>query len=228
MALPDSYWKLGDDQYTCVSPPGYEKDPAVTAAIHVFDPGMIPIWRVQLWRFPGSTEVTRVVHHGIGRYYPVPRYIRKPFRVELPADAHSEPPNFLDAILEDDSTLQYKKGGPGGYIPWDWHLYRWCRGMFDQMTVEKWEDRQRKREDRRQVEIARSLEEIEYKRKQIEPYLMKKAAEISDGDWSRYLEYAWGIGKKDKLKAPKPYVFLGRSPRHEQTYGRVAPAQGVE
>ena len=69
--------QIGDDRYSCVAPPGFEKDPEVTAAIREFDPGIVPIWRIQRWRFPGERHETLVVHHGIGRYYPYPRQDRK-------------------------------------------------------------------------------------------------------------------------------------------------------
>ena len=221
----DHYWRVAPDQYTCVSPPGYEKDPAVTAAIREFDPGLIPVWRVQLWRFPGSATERRVVHHGIARYYPVPRYMRRALRVELPADFDGDAPNMLDAILEDDNTLQYKRGGPGDFLPWDWSLYRWCRFQFDKLTLAAWSDRAERKQARQAREYKAMMDELEYRKKQVEPYLLKTADKISDRGVRQYMDAMWGSGAgKVPFRESKLFADLGRSPRPEKTFGRVAPA----
>lgn len=221
----DNYWRVAPDQYTCVAPPGFEKDPAVTAAIREFDQGLIPIWRIQRWRFPTSGLERNVVHHGIARYYPIPRYIRRPFRVELPADYEGAAPNFLDAILEDDNTLLYKRGGPGDYIPWDWALYRWCRFQYDKITLEAWVRRAAAKQERLNREHQQLMEELEYRKKQIEPWALRKLGEVSETGVRQYMETVWGKhAGKVKFRQAKAFVDLGRSPRHERTFGRVAPA----
>jgi len=224
-----TFQRLADDRYTCVAPPGFEKDPAVTKAIQEFDPQAIPLWRVQRWRMPSAPEVV-VVHHGIGRYFPVPRYLRsRPLRVEMPMDARGPAPNVLDRIFEDDSTLQYKQGGPGDYQPWDWSTYAWCRFQYDKTTVEAW----LKRAERKAARLAREAEalqaELDYRKRQIEPFLMKKAEELSDYDWKQYLAAVWGKAAPGEIRRkPKPFVDLGvRSPRPDNSHLRVAPAKGV-
>jgi len=223
-----AFQRLADDRYTCVAPPGFEKDPAVTKAIHEFDPGAIPLWRVQLWRLPTGPEVI-VVHHGIGRYFPVPRYFRKrPLRVEMPLGARGPAPNALDKILEDDSTLQYKQGGPGDYQPWDWSIYAWCRFQYDKTTLESWLKRAERKAARLEHEREVAEAELEYRKKQIEPWLVKKAEQITPYEWKQYMNAMYGPGKSPDLRrAPKPFVDLGvRSPRPE-SHLRVAPAKGV-
>lgn len=242
--------QIGEDKYSCVAPPGFEKDPAVTRAIQSFDPGVIPIWRLQRWKFPGDAQETLVVHHGLGRYYPFPRHLRRPFHVTMPAGAEYPAPNFLDAIFEDTSTITFKMGGPGVYMPWDWSIYYWCREQFDRITAEKYEElveahRERMERQRREFE-----EELEYRRKQVEPWILKKLeGEVSEADWMQLLEFhaenqrrrTMGldpIRRKDaKLyvgaggpqEAPQAIPILegpGRSPRSDKdTYGRVAPDQ---
>jgi hypothetical protein len=222
-----TFQRLADDRYTCVPPPGFEKDPAVTEAIHEFDPRAIPLWRIQRWRTPASQELN-LVHHGLGRYFPVPRYLRKPLRVEMPMDARGPAPNMLDVIFEDDSTLQYKQGGPGEYMPWDWSVYAWCRFQYDKTTAEAWLRRAEMKAARLKRESEAIEAELEYRKKQIEPWLLKKSGEISEYDWKQYMEAVWGPNAKELRRKPKPFVDLGaRSPRPDNSYLRVAPAKGV-
>jgi hypothetical protein len=211
-------------------------DPAVTAAIREFDPGLIPIWRVSLWVGPDRVE-RKLVHHGIGRYYPVPRYVRRPFRVEMPAGADFEAPNFLDAIFEDNYCLSYKMGGPGEYIPWDWGVYRWCREQFDRIKEGEYLKRLRKRFDIIAKLQKEHEEDIEYRKRQIEPYLLKQLEKVSEADWEKLA--AWHAAREKAMregtpvperKEPKPMVAVGkaagRSPRTPwETYGRVAPSR---
>ncbi len=67
-ALPEPWACIGEDVYTCVPPPGHDPDPQVVAAVREFDPGAIPIWRIQRWRVPGAAEPVTIVHAGIARY----------------------------------------------------------------------------------------------------------------------------------------------------------------
>ena len=219
------YIQIGNDSYSCVAPPGQDVDPAVIAAIHEFDPGAIPIWRTQLWAFPWSTEVYRVIHHGLARYYPIPRYVRRHFHVDMPADADFPAPNFLDAMFEETDCLQYRMGGPGGFIPFGWNIYYWCRWQFDRITTEKW----MAAVDRRVATTARLREaweaEIEYRKRQIEPWILKKLDGVSDADWAEALKLMWNRPKDFSLRKKKLFADLGRSPRpgDTKTYGRVAP-----
>lgn len=228
--MKNDYQLLAPDHYTCVPPPGFEIDPAVTEAIREFDPGILPMWRVQLWRFPDGYEC-RVVHHAIARYFPLPRYLRRKFHVEMPMDARHPTPNVLDAVLEYDETLQFKRGGPGDYVPWDWSLYRWCRFQYDKTTVEAWIKRHERRMARIAKEQADHQEELAYRKKQIEPWLEKKLGDISNREWAEYFA-AMNAKAPELRRRPGPMVDLGargaqiRSPRSERAYGRVAPAQG--
>lgn len=227
--------QIGDDHYTCVAPPGFEKDPAVTRAIQEFDPGLIPIWRVQRWQFPGADSVHLTVHHGIGRYYPNPRQLRLRFHVTMPQGAEYPAPNFLDAIFEDTESPSYKVGGPGEFMPWDWSIYRWCRAQFDRITKEKYLRLVELHRERMEKERKAFEEELEYRKRQVEPWILKQLEErVSDEDWEHLLQFhaenqrrrASGLDPI-RRKGAKPYVVLdaGRSPRSDETYGRVALSQ---
>lgn len=230
--------QIGDDQYSCVAPPGFEKDPEVTAAIQEFDPGLIPIWRLQRWKFPGERKSTLVVHHGIGRYYPYPRQIRQPFHVTMPPGAEYPAPNFLDAVFEDTSTVSFQMGGPGTYMPWDWSIYRWCRKQFDKITVEQWEKRAQAHRDRLERQHQEFVEEMEYRKRQIEPWIQRKLESgVSDADWQTLLGFHAENERRRKMglapirrNAPSPQVVVGAvppgRPGRDETYGRVAPSQG--
>jgi hypothetical protein len=236
MTGPSSAWRLvGDDVYTCVAPAGYEKDSSVTAAIREFDPGVIPIWRIQIWAAPGQDRPVPFVHHGIGRYYPFPRHLRRPFACPVPATWCGPVPNFLDTILEDLDAGEYQRGGPGGYIPWTWDVYYWARRNFDRVTVEAFDKMiERKRERQEKLREAWAAE-VEYRKKQIEPWILRKLAGVSDSDWEQYQammherEVRRRMGQKPgPVRPPKVFADLGRSPRSSEIYGRVAPSRELE
>jgi len=236
-----NYRQVGDDVYTCVAPPGYEKDPAVTAAIHSFDPGVIPFWRIQVWSVDGVEQT--VVHHGIGRHYPFPRHLSRHFHVEMPADADFPTPNFLDAVFEDQTALQYYRGGWGLYQPWDWSVYYWCREKFETLTLKAFDERVERHLKRILAAMRQHREEIEYRKKQIEPWIEKQLARLSPYDWEqlRALQHRNAVARRlgmqpERIRDTKAWVGVAsskpvaralRSPQSAETYGRVAPSQGV-
>lgn len=225
--MKHAYQRVGSDLYTCVAPVGFEKDPAVTKAIREFDPSAIPLWRVRRWRFPDATE-RNVVHHAIGRYFPWPRYLRgRPLRVEVPMDWRGEVPNFLDHVFEIEG-LEYKRGGPGAYLPWDWDIYAWCRFQYDKSTAGAWLRRTTAKQERLAREHQSLMDEMEYRKRQIEPFLMKKAGELTELDWKQYLEAVYGKNKgKVALRTKKPFADLGAGRPGAEHLERVAPAKGV-
>jgi hypothetical protein len=235
-----NFRQVGEDVYTCVAPPGYEKDPAVTAAIHSFDPGVIPFWRIQRWLLDGGEQT--VVHHGIGRHYPYPKHLRRHFHVEMPAGADFPAPNFLDAVFEDQTALQYLRGGWGLYQPWDWSVYYWCREKFETLTVKAYDERVERHLARIMAILRAHREEIAYRKKQIEPWIERQLARVSPYDWKQLVaaQHRNAVARRlglppEKLRDPKVWVGLASakpvralwSPQSAETYGRVAPSQGV-
>ena len=178
-------WRAaGDDVYTCVPPPGYEKDPAITAAIREFDPQIIPGWRIQLWHPPDEMSVLRVVRHQIFRHYPSPRQLRARFHVELPQGWEGPEPNFLDAVFEDPMPTNFV--GPPAYLAWDWKAYRWCRTQYVLLTAQKY--RQRVEAHRARLAEARRKhqEAFEYIRRDVERRALPRLAKITPEDWKEY------------------------------------------
>jgi hypothetical protein len=182
----DGWRAAGEDRYTCVAPPGYEKDPAVTAAIRSFDPTMIPMWRIQLWYAPREFEPIKVVHHGIGRYYPYPRYVRRPFHVDTPQGWTGEIPNFLDAFFEDPEPNKFI--GPPTYIPWDWRTYRFCRQQWILLTVDKYRLRIAAHRERMEADSKKHTEEIEYRKRVFEKTALPMLDKITPQDWLEYMK----------------------------------------
>lgn len=197
LARPRDGWRLaGDDLYTCVAPAGFEKDPAVTEAIRSFDPGMIPAWRIQLWNPPGEERVLRVVHHGIMRHYPYPRHIRAPFHVELPQGWDGPEPNFLDVFFDDDRKTNHV--GPPAYMPWDWGVYRYCRGQFVMLTMDIYQKRVERHRERVADERRKHQEELDYRRRHFEKKALPILETVTPQDWREYeeLRRTRGVSKR--------------------------------
>lgn len=235
-----SFRQIGDDVYTCVAPAGFEKDPAVTAAIQEFDPGVIPFWLLQIWEIDGKEQT--FVYHGIGRYYPFPRHLRRQFHVDMPAGAGFPAPNFLDAIFSEQNCPRYYQGGPAEYLPWDWSVYYWCRKKYETLTIEAYDKRVQAHLARIIAMMKAHREEIEYRKKELEPWIMRQLERVSEYDWKQLLarQHRNAVARKlgmapERLRDPKAFVHVKestfapiafRSPRDAQPYGRVAPTQG--
>lgn len=234
--MPIIGWEWRSERITAVAPAGYECDPAVTAAIHTFDPGVIPIWRISVYRAPNEEQFRQFVHHGIGRHYPYFTHLRRPFQVDMPAGASAQDePNFLDCIFEDVWSKAYMRSGPGDFMPWDSWTYKFCRTHWERITLAAYDKRIEKRKAREKKMHDDWLEEIEYRKAQIAPFIDKKLANLSPADWRQYAEYQ---AKRDTAiregrppptyrTAPKKVSVAlgGRSPRSPfDTYTRVAPS----
>lgn len=228
------YWRnVGDDFYTCVAPAGYEIDPAVTAAIHEFDPGVIPFWDIRLWIPPGSLQAVPFVYHGLARVYPFPRHLLRQPYFQMPAVPTHETPNFLDAVFEDDTTKLCRAGGPSGYIPWGWNIYAWCRAQYNRLTAEAY-DKLLARKRAREAAMRKSWQDdLAYRKRQIEPWILRKLEGVTAADWRAYQQLlaereVMRLAGRDpgRLAPAKPVVILrpdSRSPRASATFGRVAP-----
>jgi hypothetical protein len=218
ISKPVEFWRrLGADIYSCVAPPGYDKDPAVTAAIREFDPGVIPIWRIQAWMPPGESRSISVVHHGIARYYPVPRFLRRSFHVDLPQGWEQETPNFLDCFFEEPPDHGI---GPAGYLPWDWTTYEWCRRQYVVLTDETFRARLEAAAASRKRETDRWQEDLERRQADFGRFAERKLANVSAADWREYQGLVASRGR-----SRKPFVHVRRrevAPSPAITH-RVAP-----
>ena len=221
-ARPQVGWRVaGDDLYTCVAPPGFEKDAAVTEAIRSFDPEMVPAWRIQLWHPPGTNDVLKVVHHGIMRYYPFPRFLRQLFHVEVPQGWEGPVPNFMDVFFDDDEVTNHI--GPGAYMPWDWHVYRYCRGNWVLLTQQKYHARIEAHRKRVADERRKDAEERAYKRGFFEKTALPMMDKITPEDWLEYEQLRQQRGRSARRTSvaihrpgsgspPKPLILPSGSP----------------
>ncbi len=195
-AIPSAWERIGDDHYTCVPPVGYEPDPAVTSALHEFDPGAIPIWRLQRWKAPGSVNPRVIVHVGIARYYPDPKYERNAFHVDMPQDTTHPQPNYLDRFFEGDPI---GFNAPGEYQRWDWAVVAYCRRKWEgqRMTVRHFDKKIEDRKEREALIRANWQTELAYIRSWIEPWILQKMeSAIGAGDWEDYESLmAYGAGR---------------------------------
>jgi len=193
-------WRIaGDDVYTCVAPAGFDKDPAVTEAIRSFDPEMVPAWRIQLWHPPGSDALVRSVHHGIMRHYPFPRNLRQRFHVELPQGWIGPEPNFLDVFFSDDEKTNHI--GPGAYMPWDWSVYRYCRGQYVVLTDERYRKRVEAHRARIAEERRKHQEELDYRRRHFERTAMPILETLTPQDWKEYEELRRTHGRSARRRS---------------------------
>lgn len=236
--MPSAGWTWVGERISAVAPAGYEADASVTEAIHSFDPGVIPIWRISAYVPPGRTSPQTFVHHGIGRHFPYQRRVRRHFQCDMPLNATFGVPNFLDCIFEDTNSAAYIRGGPGDFWPWDWGVYYWARWHFERITAAAWVKRMEKRRAREAKARKDWEDDLEYRKRQLEPWIQKQLEKLSDADWDRYRAF---MRERDRAiregrtppshrMSPKKVHFdlgqtAGRSPRFPfQTYARVAPS----
>jgi hypothetical protein len=198
-------WEVvGDDWYTCVPPPGYEPNPAAVVAVQAFDPGAIPIWRIQLWKAPGRRHLVQVVHAGIARYLPIPQLGRLHLQVQMPTEAEHPAPNKLATFFE---GMPVGPNGPGEYIPWSWEAYEIARRDFDRMTVGEFDRLMDARREREAKARADWEEELEYRKRDVEPRILRTLDEkVGDYDWKQLAEL-YRVGLR-KAKGRKPFVHL--------------------
>jgi pyrroloquinoline quinone (PQQ) biosynthesis protein C len=105
-------------------------------------------------------------------------------------------------------------------------VYAWCRFQYDKTTVDSWLRRTEARKAREKREYEAMVAELEYRQKQIEPWLMKKAEQLTPKDWEEYLSLFKAPDPRVRREAMKRRMFVdvGRSHRAE-THLRVAPAK---
>lgn len=199
-------WEIvGDDWYTCVPPPGFEPDQAAVEAVQAFDPGAIPIWRIQRWKTPGRRHPIQFVHAGIARYSPIPRTDgRRHLQVQMPAEAEHEVPTILATFFEGPPV---GPNGPGAYIAWGWQAYETARRDFDRLTVTEFDRLIDARKAREAEAREKHEEELAYRKAQIEPWILKRMDErIGEYDWKQYEELLKAGARR--VKGRKPFVHL--------------------
>jgi len=115
----------------------YPSDPAVVDAIHEFDPRVVPLTVIRVYRTPsGGRRAFRF--HAIGSHVwnrtemaaPWTRSVLTPTWLDDPMLR----PTQMDLHLEDRTTRR-GDGLPGTFLPFDWRVYYGLRSMYQLMTV---------------------------------------------------------------------------------------------
>lgn len=205
-------WRIvGDDIYTCIEPAqGPYVDPDVLKAIHEFDPGAIPIWRVQVYLPPGKMgeqHLVKVAHVGIARYVRNPSAAHALMHVSMPENPTHPQPNVLEFIWEDDTEAR-KHGGPNAILPFDWKLHKYmetrvARNQSAPQMVKDWLERIREKQER---EALASRAELAYRQRHLEKAVQKTLESVTPKElWQQYME----LRQRRRLSQPKPYVFHG-------------------
>jgi len=193
--------------------PLYPRDPDVTRALHVFDPGLIPAWCRWVFQPPQDdigTEFVVFGRHAVLRHKWDPHNYHEPIpNLEIPPSYKGPVPNIIERIMdcggreptEADSDL------PGPYEPWDWSLYYKLR--YDYCADHKVliEAQREKREDReRHLEFLRM--EQAYRSRDLRAYAQKILDNVSEAEALRYMRAA-GTGRH--RPEPRPWVQIKRS-----------------
>lgn len=181
--VSDSPWNapgyriVGRDFYTCVEPADRVADKAVLRWIRDFCPDVIPVWRKQIYKAPGSNATFVATHLCLGRH--IKDAHKKGRRhipyVEMPANAKHPMPNVLVRVLEDkDHPTVLHQGGPGPYQPLTMAVYRDVHHADQRSTrvVDAEEDRLIEEARARQERAIQ--EEREYREKQVAAFIAKQ------------------------------------------------------
>ena len=185
-------WRLvGQDHYTAIPVPGYEGDPDILRAIHVFDPGAVPIWRKQLWLTPGKNDQTALfVHHALARWVEYPRaYALRLKRLELPNDWRGPVPNVIDVVLENsDCDRVLRHGGPGIDIAWDDWLEKFCRRAWEEVSLKRFDSAMKALQAKRKAEAVKEWRSLEERRIDLDDWIVRQREQgrLSRDNWLEY------------------------------------------
>lgn len=165
----------------------YPFDPAVLRAIHEFDPRVIPVWIDRIFLTPtGGTLV--VGRHGIASHVPaVSRHSPiDPIFYKALTGLHgsSERPTQLDFHVEHRNGV---RGLPGGYMPFDWRVYRILWSTYNEWTWREREDYRAEHgeEARKAAERKKAEEHSDYVIQQDSAWLNRHVEQFDDDDAKR-------------------------------------------
>lgn len=217
----DSPWNapgyriIGKDFYTCVEPADRIADRAVIRAIREFAPDIIPVWRKQIYKSPGSNSTFVATHLCLARHIKDAhkRGRRHIPYVEMPANARHPMPNVLVRVLEDkDHATVLHHGGPGPYQPLTMDIYREvCHAdQRPQREIDAEEDRLLAEAIERR---ERALEdERAYREKQVAAFIAKQLGAPGD-ELKGYMAYRALMAfrrrrMREKLGTAKPFIHV--------------------
>ncbi len=198
-------WREIGQEFTTLSPVEYPRDPAVTRAIKVFDPGMIPLWC--RWVFHSPSDDGRPVEvvfgrHAIGRY--------RPFSGNACfGSGPGQLPNVLELILEGDPDPR-ASDLPGAFVPWDWSLVAFLRAAYTEANakdrIEKFVRHPVAKQAARRDALRQEREEINADLRAFADRQLERA-KVSESDARQQL-----ADRRYKRAQVKPYIVLGGLP----------------
>lgn len=209
------YRIIGRDFYTCVEPADRIADRAVLRWLRNFAPDVIPVWRKQMYKAPGSNSTFVATHLCLARHLKDPhKYGRRhvPY-VEMPARARHPMPNVLVKVLEDKNhPTVLHQGGPGPYQPLTMETYH---GVYhaDQRTrrVVHAEEDARLAEAQERQERA-TEDERAYREKHVTAFVNKQLGAPGDSlrGWLAYKALMAHRRRRmrERLGTTKPFIHM--------------------
>jgi len=219
--LSDSPWNapgyriIGKDFYTCVEPADRIADRATLRWLRDFAPNVIPVWRKQIYKAPGSNQTFVATHLCLAMYLKDAHRKSKrhiPY-VEMPVRAKHPMPNVLVRVLEDkDHPTVLYKGGPGPYQPLTMDVYRdvYHKDQRARRVVEAEEDQ--KIAEAKAKQEAFEAEERAYRQRHIDAFIAKQL-DMPGDDIRGYLAYRWlryqeRLRRVRRMGTAKPFIHV--------------------
>lgn len=194
------------------------KDPAITAAIRVFDPDMIPMtirWTFLSPADAGQAKTETFVRHAIGRYISTPHYQHEPLPVVLPPLYAGPVPNQIDLVWSGELFGMRDPRGrdlPGDFLPWDGRLLKFMEQAFHwnraHTVAEKKKHFIHDPLERAAKQSAKNREEQHYINQDIRAYVEKQLAKLGEPELKAYF-----LGGKFKKKARPLQIAVPGAPK---------------
>jgi hypothetical protein len=176
----------------------YPREPEAVKAIRSFCPDYVPVWMRTAYLSPDRREVVVAGRHVIARAVPNLHTPPHQFHVLLPCGYRGPRPNLLERVLEEDNG---RDGFAGTYRPLDGRAVYELRASYLENQTPKeaaraWVAAQAEARARAKAEMHN---EIAYRTKHDEGFVLRMAERISDVEWKTH-------GPRE---THTPFVFLG-------------------
>lgn len=193
------------------------KDPAITSAIRIFDPDMIPMTVRESFLSPADEGAPRTevfVRHALGRYIATPHYQHEPFACSTPPGYTGKIPNQIDLVWCGKVFGQYDPRGrdlPGPFLPWDWRLHDFVQAAWNwhkNHTVEEMKRRFiHEPIERQEAAFKKRREEQLYQLRDIQKFVTKLLSRLGEPEIFAYFK-----GGKFERKRPRAMVQVPKQP----------------
>lgn len=179
----------------------YPVDPAVLRAIRTeFDPYVVPVWVTKVYR-SGTGRLGTVGFHAIAsaRWNPSSRRPKWAERIIQPTTGKHVRITHMDIhLIHSQAGAAKERGYPGAPMPFDWRVYRWLRGQFQQ-----WSDRERQLwlaehsdEAKLACRMQKASEERAERIRRTAPEIKRRLESVTAGDLR---EWAAKLAPKERI-----------------------------